>query len=175
MPLHTAQGVRLSAHLLPNSDNPSTTVTAHRGSGDQLFQATSGDFSWPPAETSVGHQWILSHGHGQWYRETDKRHENYWSNHYLPHILVMQNEARDKQVWARLDRTTIESTGVGIRVFVPESQTLIRDAAEVWTAHLNFGHARSLVGWKLGKGAVRRVGVLTQMQCTEFQKLASYR
>ncbi len=27
--------------------------------------ATSGDFSWPPAGTSTGHQWILSHGHGQ--------------------------------------------------------------------------------------------------------------
>ncbi len=26
--------------------------------------ATSGDFSWPPAGTSTGHQWILSHGHG---------------------------------------------------------------------------------------------------------------
>jgi hypothetical protein len=26
--------------------------------------ATSGDFSWPPAETSIGHQLILSHGHG---------------------------------------------------------------------------------------------------------------
>jgi hypothetical protein len=27
--------------------------------------ATSGDFSWPPAETSTGHQRGLSHGHGQ--------------------------------------------------------------------------------------------------------------
>ena len=26
--------------------------------------ATSWDFSWPPAGTSTGHQWILSHGHG---------------------------------------------------------------------------------------------------------------
>ena len=33
--------------------------------------ATSGDFSWPPAGTSVGHQWILSHGHGQ--QQTEKR------------------------------------------------------------------------------------------------------
>ena len=30
-----------------------------------LLLATSGDFSWPPVGTSTGHQWGLSHGHGQ--------------------------------------------------------------------------------------------------------------
>ena len=33
--------------------------------GRGLLLATSGDFSWPPVGTSVGHQRILSHGHGQ--------------------------------------------------------------------------------------------------------------
>ena len=32
--------------------------------GRGLLLATSGDFSWPPVGTSVGHQRILSHGHG---------------------------------------------------------------------------------------------------------------
>ena len=48
---------------------PPSPVRGHCGwilnEGRGLFLATSGDFSWPPAETSVGHQWILSHGHGQ--------------------------------------------------------------------------------------------------------------
>src|ERR1035438_2266810 len=47
---------------------PPSPVRGHCGwilnEGWGLFLATSGDFSWPPAETSVGHQWILSHGHG---------------------------------------------------------------------------------------------------------------
>ena len=49
---------------------PPSPVRGHCGwilnEGRGLFLATSGDFSWPPAETSVGHQWILSHGHGQY-------------------------------------------------------------------------------------------------------------
>jgi hypothetical protein len=32
--------------------------------GRGLLLATSGDFPWPPAGTSSGHQWGLSHGHG---------------------------------------------------------------------------------------------------------------
>jgi hypothetical protein len=36
--------------------------------GRGLLPATSGDFSWPPAGTSSGHQRRLSHGHGQYLR-----------------------------------------------------------------------------------------------------------
>ena len=46
--------------------------------GRGLLPATSGDFSWPPAGTSSGHQSGLSHGHGQtwdasWLTEASRR------------------------------------------------------------------------------------------------------
>src|ERR1035438_1388616 len=54
---------------------PPSPVRGHCGwilnEGRGLLLATSGDFSWPPAETSVGHQWILSHGHGHRHHRTN--------------------------------------------------------------------------------------------------------
>src|SRR4051794_20907642 len=41
------------------------TVTAQGLSSRQTRRTRSGDFPWPPAGTSTGHQWGLSHGHGQ--------------------------------------------------------------------------------------------------------------
>ncbi|MFE4951054.1 DUF4365 domain-containing protein [Leifsonia sp. NPDC056665] len=69
---------------------------------------------------------------GWWFRERDHRHEEYWVNHHIPHILIMQTESRDVQVWARLDRDSIEDTGAGIRVFVPADQSIGRAAAQQW-------------------------------------------
>jgi len=89
-------------------------------------QVKTGDSSFNEPTQVGGHA-------GWWFRETHQRHGDYWSNHHIPHILVIQDEARERRFWVRLDRTTIESTGVGIRVFVPESQVLTADAAEVWT------------------------------------------
>jgi hypothetical protein len=70
---------------------------------------------------------------GWWFRESDRRHEDYWTNLHIPHILIMQDQARERRFWARLDRSMIESTGAGIRVFVPESQTLTDDARGIWS------------------------------------------
>lgn len=70
---------------------------------------------------------------GWWFRERDHRHEDYWVNHHIPHILIMQNEARDVQVWARLDRNSIETTGAGIRVFVAADHIIGEVAASEWT------------------------------------------
>ncbi|KRD50556.1 DUF4365 domain-containing protein [Microbacterium sp. Root280D1] len=61
---------------------------------------------------------------GWWYRENDKRHAEYWKNHHVPHILVLQSEDMSTRVWAVLDSNTIEDTGQGIRVFVPDDQIL---------------------------------------------------
>lgn len=70
---------------------------------------------------------------GWWFRDTDHRHEGYWVNHHIPHILVMQDEARNRRVWAQLSRESIESTGVGIRAFVPEDQQLDVASSLIWT------------------------------------------
>jgi len=69
---------------------------------------------------------------GWWFRESTRKHEDYWINHHIPHIVILQTENRDVQVWARLDRGSIEPTGVGLRVFVPADNVLDSDAAAIW-------------------------------------------
>ena len=64
---------------------------------------------------------------GWWYAETPRKdrptHKQYWLNHVAPHILILQTEDLSRRVWAPLSSETIEDTGAGIRVFVPD-QTL---------------------------------------------------
>lgn len=64
---------------------------------------------------------------GWWYRETRRKnkptHKQYWLSHVVPHILLLQSEDLLRRVWVPLSRSTIEDTGKGIRVFVPD-QTL---------------------------------------------------
>lgn len=64
---------------------------------------------------------------GWWYRETPQKdkptHKQYWLNHVVPHILLVQTEDLARRVWVPLTAATIEDTGSGIRIFVPD-QTL---------------------------------------------------
>jgi hypothetical protein len=88
-------------------------------------------------QVKTGDSWFLEPANkggrsGWWFRERDHRHEEYWVNHHIPHILILQNESRDIQVWARLDRDSIEDTGAGIRVFVPADHAIGSAAAEQW-------------------------------------------
>lgn len=69
---------------------------------------------------------------GWWYREEDKRHAEYWGNHHVPHILVLQSEDLATRVWTVLDSRTIEDTGIGIRVFVPDDQLLDSTSKSRW-------------------------------------------
>lgn len=69
---------------------------------------------------------------GWWFAEDSDKHRSYWTDHHIPHLLVLQDESRTRRHWARLDRTTIESTGQGIRVFVPADQVFTDTAAEEW-------------------------------------------
>jgi hypothetical protein len=69
-----------------------------------------------------------------WFAEESDKHRSYWADHNIPHLLVVQDESRERRHWARLNRTTIESTGQGIKVFVPADQVLDEDAAEEWIA-----------------------------------------
>ncbi|MBU4188899.1 MAG: DUF4365 domain-containing protein [Actinobacteria bacterium] len=61
---------------------------------------------------------------GWWFRESSKKHAEYWLNHHVPHILVLQTTDMATRVWTVLDSRTIENTGVGIKVFVPAAQVL---------------------------------------------------
>ncbi|WP_415854037.1 DUF4365 domain-containing protein [Sinomonas sp. G460-2] len=70
---------------------------------------------------------------GWWYSESDKDHAEYWSNHHVPHILVLQSADRvTTRVWASLTDKTIVDTGKGIKVFVPADQRLDPSHADEW-------------------------------------------
>lgn len=88
-------------------------------------QVKTGD-SWfkEPADVEGQAGWI--------FREDTHKHANYWSNHPLPHILVIQNDARTERYWAFLNRETIQPTGKGLKVFVPASQPLDPSFRSVW-------------------------------------------
>lgn len=69
---------------------------------------------------------------GWWYRESDKKHAEYWRNHHVPHILILQTADLTTRVWTVLDARSIEDTGRGIRVFVPQDQSLEASWKPVW-------------------------------------------
>lgn len=89
------------------------------------------------AQVKTGDSWFseptrINGRPGWWFREPDKRHLAYWADHHVPHIIVLQDAARRRRHWARLDRKTIEVAGKGIRVFVPEDQQLSTGAKSIW-------------------------------------------
>ncbi len=77
-----------------------------------------------PAEVNGQPGWV--------FREATQKHANYWSNHPLPHILVIQNEDRSDRYWAFLTREAIQPTGKGFKVFVPAPQSLDPTFREAW-------------------------------------------
>ena len=82
--------------------------------------------------TSLSEQATVNGEDGWWFREDDHSHLDYWSDHPVPHILVLQDETKTRRFWAYLDRETIRSTGKGMRVFVPASQPLDGSFREPW-------------------------------------------
>jgi hypothetical protein len=75
-------------------------------------------------KTTLGEATTVDGESGWWFREPDHDHLDYWSDHPVPHIIVLQDETKKRRYWAFLDRESIEITGKGIRVFVPASQPL---------------------------------------------------
>jgi len=71
-----------------------------------------------------GEPGVVDGQNGWWFREADKRHAEYWINHHVPHVLILQTADMKTCVWTVLDRKTIEDTGAGIKVFVPAQQVL---------------------------------------------------
>ncbi|MFF2347674.1 DUF4365 domain-containing protein [Pseudarthrobacter sp. NPDC058119] len=90
------------------------------------------------AQVKTGSSWFEESGtvdgrEGWWYRESSMSHADYWSNHHVPHILILQSEdCTTIRVWAVLDQKTIKATGQGFKVFVPADQRLDRSFLRRW-------------------------------------------
>ena len=122
-------------------------------------------------QVKTGNTWFrrettLDDRPGWWFSESTDKHRSYWADHNIPHILVIQDELRVRRHWVRLDRTTIESTGSGIKVFVPEDQVLDGGAAALWIELV--AEARKLQSFE---GARWRFNV-TQIPETEWPRYA---
>ncbi|MDQ4500754.1 DUF4365 domain-containing protein [Sinomonas sp. ASV322] len=74
--------------------------------------------------TSFREPGVVEGRSGWWFRESDKKHAEYWINHHVPHLLILQSTDMTRRVWTVLDPKTIEDTGDGIKVFVPADQVL---------------------------------------------------
>ncbi|MFC4851866.1 DUF4365 domain-containing protein [Actinophytocola glycyrrhizae] len=61
---------------------------------------------------------------GWWFRDRDRKHVDSWLSHYLPHLLVLHNEDTNVSYWAHITREAVESTGKGVKILVPTSQTV---------------------------------------------------
>ena len=72
------------------------------------------------AQIKTGDSWFENPGNvggqdGWWYKEPNKAHADYWINHHVPHILVLQSEDRTRRIWALLNKDTVIDTGAGFQ------------------------------------------------------------
>lgn len=61
---------------------------------------------------------------GWWYAESDSRHFDYWSDHVVPHLLVLRNPRTHVSHWVHVTRDRLVSTGGGTKIRVPINQTV---------------------------------------------------
>ncbi len=64
---------------------------------------------------------------GWWYREDNTRHFDYWTEHSVPHILVLHRLTDNQSFWVHVTRDRVVSTGKGAKIFVPASQLIDAD------------------------------------------------
>jgi hypothetical protein len=102
-------------------------------------------------QVKTGDSWFdepgtLDDDSGWWYRETDKKHAEYWINHHIRHIIVLQSEDRERRFWNFVDKKTIVDTGAGFKVFIPDSQDLTDRHIPAWIEAAS--EARKLVAFE---------------------------
>ncbi|WP_338760910.1 DUF4365 domain-containing protein [Nocardia vulneris] len=64
---------------------------------------------------------------GWWYAEKDDRHFRYWSEHAVPHILVLHDPRTEVSYWVHVTSAAVVPTGKGAKIFVPADSTVDRD------------------------------------------------
>lgn len=83
------------------------------------------------AQVKSGNSWFTSPSHneekelvGWWFSDTDGRHFKYWTDHRVPHLLVLHNPASDLSYWVHVTRNKVVSTGKGAKILVPVGNTI---------------------------------------------------
>jgi hypothetical protein len=61
---------------------------------------------------------------GWWYRESSRKHFDYWLSHALPHVLILHDLETSESYWTHVVEPAVKSTGNGAKIFVPADQTI---------------------------------------------------
>ncbi len=61
---------------------------------------------------------------GWWYYESNTRHFDHWSQHSVPHLLVLHDLSSETSHWVHVTEEALVSTGKGCKILVPAGQTI---------------------------------------------------
>lgn len=61
---------------------------------------------------------------GWWYSESSQDHFKYWTEHAIPHLLVLHDHETNQSYWVHVTKNTVVETGKGAKILVPAAQTL---------------------------------------------------
>ena len=59
-----------------------------------------------------------------WWLDDTSNHFDYWSNHTLPHILVLYDDDEGTGYWVHVTADNVRSTGKRCKILVPAGQTI---------------------------------------------------
>jgi hypothetical protein len=77
------------------------------------------------AQAKSGESWFSEPAEGGWvFRESHRRHLNYWLGHSLPVVVILYHPARDVSYWQVVNETTAHRTDKGFKIMVPEANIL---------------------------------------------------
>ncbi len=77
------------------------------------------------AQAKSGESWFSEPTEGGWiFRESHRRHLNYWLGHSLPVIVILYHPAREMTYWQVVNETTTKHTKKGFKILVPEANVL---------------------------------------------------
>ncbi|WP_319028190.1 DUF4365 domain-containing protein [Dietzia sp. PP-33] len=82
------------------------------------------------AQVKAGESWFSNPHHedgqlvGWWFSDSDGRHVKYWTDHRVPHLLILHSIQSGVSYWVQITRELILSTGKGAKLFVPKANTV---------------------------------------------------
>lgn len=67
---------------------------------------------------------VIDNLEGWWYSESKQDHFKYWTEHVVPHLLVLHDHETSSSYWVHVTKDKVIGTGRGAKIFVPATQTV---------------------------------------------------
>ena len=101
---------------------------------------------------------------GWWYYEPSPRHFDYWTNHTLPHFVVLYDDDERTAYWVHVTADTAKSTGKGRKILVPADQKIDEEHRnDLLAAAYSRGHPPMLEGTAF-RAAAENIGPKQQLR-----------